>query len=90
MRMPEPIATCFDDGYWIAAKTEAGRKFNDRRTSQLVYDKQALIDLLEEAAKELERTEQKAAGTWGVKWTVPLYGTQAQCVRAIRKLKETL
>jgi len=75
MKMPEPIAICFDDGYWIAAKTEAGRKFNDRRTSQLVYDKQALIDLLEAAAVEC----MKGGGAHDA-----LYAA------AIRKLKETL
>ena len=25
----EPVATCFDDKYWIALNTEAGQEFND-------------------------------------------------------------
>jgi hypothetical protein len=78
MKMPEPIATCFDDGYWIAAKTEAGRKFNDRRTSQLVYDKQALIDLLEAAAQKCDALY------------FNLNAGPDTCAQAIRSMKEKL
>jgi hypothetical protein len=73
MKMPEPIAIHEGaDLLWIA-----GKQPTDENRDGFLYDKQALIDLLETAAAEL----QTGGGSLVPKWRIE---------QIIRKLKETL
>ena len=84
MKMPEPVAHCSvrplqgDESVrkfeinWAGADPVAGP----------LYDKQALIDLLEEAAKECENRDSGQ----GLREDLE----DIACAAAIRKLKETL
>jgi hypothetical protein len=79
MKMPEPIATVTDN--FATDYSEISRTW--QRPIPLgtkLYDKQALIDLLEEAAKECE----KEYDNWDNERPLRIAAT------AIRKLKETL
>ena len=78
MKMPEPV------GYLSHYNLEMLKQGYPQTIVMLkgakrdlpLYDKQALIDLLEEAAKECERQVET--------------GAHIRCAKAIRKLKETL
>ena len=77
MKMPKPFTH-------YRHYDEQLQPFADENTVPL-YDKQALIDLLEEAAKECEEIERKTTRQ------PPMVGQGCQaCAAAIRKLKETL
>jgi len=87
MKMPEPIAAqyrVFDDRRWSDWREMqievAKQRYAEHVEVRFLYDKQALIDLLEEAAKECERN-------W-INTAEKLYGQD--CAAAFRKLKETL
>jgi len=82
MKMPEPVAKVSDLGIvkYNQLRHGNGAWAGPYKDDDNLYDKQALIDLLEEAAKECEK-----------EWST---GAERQygeiCARSIRDMKETL
>jgi hypothetical protein len=91
MKMPEPVAWRYETPTGWHATADAGKahRVDAHHKTHPLYDKQALIDLLEEAANLSERLwpDEKRSGH---EWTDGFADGTCGAADAIRKLKETL
>jgi len=93
MKMPEPTAwTLTEELSKRETTTRAHLWFTNPVNCMWspLYDKQALIDLLEEAAKECEADHAQAHTYDADGLSIGHHSDALTCAAAIRKLKETL
>jgi hypothetical protein len=98
MKMPEPVAWIRGSGLEVLKPENGGvatvfASNGMSNYSQPLYDKQALIDLLEEAAQKCHAVADEYQKREGHQWRELKSDAEAgasECAEAIRKMKEKL